>query len=383
MSIKVELLSKDYETSLREHLRSRSDLGLGRARKLGVRALRLGLATLELAKIHEEASFALLASRDSGGVKSGLIRRGVIFFTEAITPIEETHRGALEANQHMKAMLATLTQRTRELTSSRSQLNGEVRRCKTAERSLRISEAATKRHLVKSQAMQGELRLLSRRLLSVQEDERKRISRELHDVVAQTLTGINIQLIALAKQSTADVKSLKRKIASTRRLVEDSVEIVHRFARDLRPTVLDDLGLVPAIRSYLKLVTQQSGLKVEFAPLMAVDELSGDHRTALYRVMQEAVTNVVRHAGASNVRVSLKMQGGLVCLEISDDGRGFSLGAQGLEKNRRRLGLLGMRERIEMVGGRFEIKSRRGKGSTVRVTIPLGDARRTIAGEKV
>ena len=369
MKLKQAAFAKQYQSILRKYLQSRSDPGLGVARRLGVRALALGLATLDLAKIHETALFALLIPQNSDEVRNGLVRRGVTFFTEAITPIEETHRGALEANLHLKEMLATLTKRTRELVSSRKELEREIRKCKIAENSLRDSEKSTRELLKKSQDMQQEMRLLSRRLLSVQEEERKRISRELHDVVAQTLTGINVQLSSLTMQSTADAESLETKIASTQRLVEESVETVHRFARDLRPTVLDDLGLVPAIRSYLKLFTQQSGIAVEFGASMSVDELSGDQRTALYRVMQEAVTNISRHAEASQGRVSLKKLGASVCLEIRDDGLGFPEIEQGVEIAKR-LGLVGMRERIEMVGGRFSVKSQPGKGTNVRVTIP-------------
>lgn len=370
MKLKQAAFAKQYQSILRKYLQSRSDPGLGVARRLGVRALALGLATLDLAKIHETALFALLIPQNSDEVRNGLVLRGVTFFTEAITPIEETHRGALEANLHLKEMLATLTKRTRELVSSRKELEREIRKCKIAENSLRNSEKSTRELLKKSQDMQQEMRLLSRRLLSVQEEERKRISRELHDVVAQTLTGINVQLSSLTMQSTADAESLETKIASTQRLVEESVETVHRFARDLRPTVLDDLGLVPAIRSYLKLFTQQSGIAVEFGASMSVDELSGDQRTALYRVMQEAVTNISRHAEASQGRVSLKKLGASVCLEIRDDGLGFSEIERGVEVIAKRLGLVGMRERIEMVGGRFSVKSQPGKGTNVRVTIP-------------
>ena len=369
MKLKQAAFEKQYQSILGKYLQSRSDPGLGVARKLGVRALALGLATLDLAKIHETALFALLITRDSDHVRNGLIRRGVTFFTEAITPIEEAHRGALEANLHLKAMLATLTERTRELALSRKELEREIRKCRIAENSLRISEKSTRQLLMKSQDMQEEMRLLSRRLFSVQEEERKRISRELHDVVAQTLTGINVQLSSLTMQSTEDAESLQTKITSTQRLVENSVAIVHRFARDLRPTVLDDLGLVPAIRSYLKLFTQQSGIAVEFVASMPNDELSADHRTALYRVMQEAVTNISRHAEASQGRVSLKKLGASVCLEIRDDGLGFPEIEQGVEIAKR-LGLVGMRERIEMVGGRFSVKSQPGKGTNVRVTIP-------------
>jgi signal transduction histidine kinase len=223
--------------------------------------------------------------------------------------------------------------------------------------------------------MQEELRLLSRRLLSAQEEERKNISRELHDVIAQTLTGINMRLAALKSKTTSSTRDLHKKIEITQRLVEKSVDIVHRFARDLRPAVLDDLGLIPAMRSYLKHFTEQTGIRTAFSAFAEVEKLDNPSRTVLYRIAQEALTNVARHARATHVKVSIRLDQDKVCMDIHDDGRGFQVEGVSAIKHSKRLGLLGMRERAEMIGGTFCVDSAPGKTTTVRIEIPKDKTR--------
>src|SRR5207245_3466154 len=146
----------------------------------------------------------------------------------------------------------TLPRRSAKLATSNQQLKQETAQRKSAEYSRRKSEQHYGLLLEQSRHMQDHLRLLSRQLLSAQEEERKKISRELHDVIAQSLTTINVRLAALKKEAALNTHGLERSIARTQRLVEESVKIVHRFARELRPTVLDDLGLIPALHTYMK-----------------------------------------------------------------------------------------------------------------------------------
>ena len=371
MKTKFPEFSRNYLSAFGEYLKQGNGSTLHPARDLGLQAIKLGLATLDLARIHEESLIPLLSPHGSARARDRIIRRGVVFFTEAITPLEETHRGAREANVHMERMVATLTQRTEQLADSNENLKSEIVQRKAMEDSLRISELNASKLLEESRLMQEELRHLSRRLLFVQEDERKRISRELHDVVAQNLSGINVQLAALKKQSADDVKNIYNKIALTQRLVEKSVQIVHRFAVDLRPTLLDDLGLIPALRSYLKGFIEQSGIRVVFNASLGVEKLDITRRTVLYRVVQEELANVAKHAKARQVKVGLRHQNDGVCLEIKDDGKGFSAKEEALSKTEKRLGLLGMRERAEMVGGVFAIESEPGKGTVIRVEMPI------------
>ena len=194
-------------------------------------------------------------------------------------------------------------QRSADLAASNRQLQREIVQRKSVEESLRKSEQHYSQLLEQSRHMQEQLRLLSRQLLSAQEEERKKISRELHDDIAQTLTGINVRLAALKNEATLNTKGLERNIARTQRLVEQSVDIVHRFARELRPTVLDDLGLIPALHTFMKHFPGRTGVRVSLTAFAEVEQLNGDKRTVLFRVAQEALTNVARHAQASRVEV--------------------------------------------------------------------------------
>jgi signal transduction histidine kinase len=368
--VKLSAFSQSYLASLGKHLMEGSASGLEAARGLGLRAVRLGLETLDLARIHEDALITLMLPHYSARTSNGMVRCAGAFFAEAITSIEETHRGAREANANLKVMIGKLSQRTGELASSNAELKLEIVQRKGVEDALRKSELTSSQLLERSRQMQEELRQLSRRLLSAQEEERKRISRELHDVIAQTLTGINVRLATLKSQSATNAKDLHRKIASTQRLVEKSVDIVHRFARDLRPAVLDDLGLIPALHSYMKAFIEQTGIRVGFTAFAGVEKLDSARRTVLYRVAQEALTNIARHAKASHAKVSIHNHSGTVCMVITDDGKGFQVEGAVFAKNRRCLGLLGMRERVEMVGGAFYMESAPGRQTTIRVEIP-------------
>jgi two-component system, NarL family, sensor kinase len=221
------------------------------------------------------------------------------------------------------------------------------------------------------------LRNLTHRLMQAQEEEQKRISRELHDVIAQTLTGINIRLATLNKQAALNTKGFDRNIARTQRLVEKSVGIVQQFARELRPTVLDDLGLIPALHSFAKLFSKRTRVHVHLKIFAGVEQLDIAKRTVLFRVVQEALNNVARHAKASRVEVSIQKLGDSgICMKIQDNGISFSVEDVSNAKGRKRLGLLGMRERLEMVGGNFSVKSASGKGTTIIAQIPPGKAAR-------
>jgi signal transduction histidine kinase len=199
--------------------------------------------------------------------------------------------------------------------------------------------------------------------LQAQEEERKQISRELHDEIAQTLVGINVHLAALTREAAGKPATLQHQIARTQQLVEKSVDSVHRFARELRPTMLDDLGLIPALHAYLKEFTKRTGIHVHFKTLASgkIKQLNNATRTVFYRVAQEALTNVARHAQASLVEVSLEKLPGALCLNIKDNGKSFQVKRVLHPKRNTRLGLIGMRERLEMVGGTCKIVSTPGR----------------------
>jgi len=257
------------------------------------------------------------------------------------------------------------------LTASNQKLEQEIVRRRTVEESLRQSEQHQRRLLTQSRLMQEKLRHLSRQVLRVQEEERKRISRELHDVIAQTLTGINLRLASLKQGVGLSNQGFDRHLARTQRMVAKSVDIVHQFARELRPAVLDDLGLIPALYAFMKSFTTQTGIRTQLTAFAGVERLDTARRTVLFRVAQEALTNVARHAHTDHVAVSIKKLPESICLKITDAGKSFDVD-HALQANRgKRLGLLGMRERLEMVGGRLEVVSAPGKGTTITGEIPL------------
>ena len=252
-----------------------------------------------------------------------------------------------------------------------SQFKSESAKRRAAETALKKSE---KHHILlldQSRQMQEHLRHLTRKILTAQEDERREISRELHDEIAQTLTGINVQLANLKREAVVNAKGLKGKISGTQRLVRKSVGIVHRFARRLRPALLDDLGLIAALNSFINGMQERADLPIKLTTFPELSELDVTKRTVLYRVAQEALTNVVRHAEAKFVHVIFKNRRKTVLMEIRDNGKSFNVQYVLLAKGKKHLGVIGMRERVEMVGGTFKIESNPGQGTLVSAEIPF------------
>ena len=364
-------LARRYAAALRRYLKQGSAASLQPAVRLGRQAVAAGLETLDLALLHEQALLTQVLPVDAPAARARVVKQAGIFFAEAITPLEEGHRVAREANVHLGRMNQALNRRTLDLAASNRQLQKEVNQRKVVEGTLRQSEQHSIQLLEESRLLQEQLRHLSRRILLVQEEERKRISRELHDVVAQLLTGINVRLATLKKEASASTKGLGEKISRTQRLVEKSVDIVHRFARELRPAVLDDLGLIPALHSFLKSFTEETGVRVSLTAFAGLERLSNAKRTVLYRVAQEALTKVARHAQANRVEVVIQKLPDAVRMRIKDDGKSFDVAPLFQARKSQRLGLLGMRERVEMVGGTFAVESAPGEGTTVMTQIPF------------
>jgi signal transduction histidine kinase len=372
MKRKLLNLSQRYRVTLQTHLEQSRQAGLESARGLGDQALAAGLQTLDLAKLHEQILVTEVLPGCPAGKRSALIKQAGIFFAVAITPIEKTQRSAREAAVQLKKFIETLSQRTVELAASNLELSLEITQRKAAEEALKKSEHHYSELLRQSDRLQEQLRLLSRQVLSAQEDERRRISRELHDVIAQTLTGINIRLATLKKEALVNTKGLDRNIARTQRLVEKSGNIVHQFARELRPAVLDDLGLIPALHSFVKLFSKRTSIHVHLKVYAGVEQLNSNQRTILYRVAQEALTNVSRHAQAGRVEVDIQKLPDCICMKINDNGKSFEVERVLNARGRKRLGLLGMRERLQMVGGHFDVESVPGKGTSITAKIPSG-----------
>ena len=362
-------LSRLYHAALLLHLKQGSATSVEPAQAIGHYAVDHGLETLDIARIHEIAVASLILPNYTSETSGVLMGRAAAFFAEVLVPIEKTHRGASEANIHLNQIVKALGQRTLELADSVKELKLEILQRRAAEDALKASELTTSKLLVKSLEMQEELRRLSRQLLSIQEEERRRISRELHDVIAQTLVGINIHISALALETSEELGSLQERINNTHSMVEKSLEIVHQFAHELRPTMLDDLGLIPALKTSLRIFMEETGIRCSLKVFAGIEKVPEVIRTTFYRIAQEALVNVAKHSKASAVEILIENLDGSISMGITDNGQGFDTDKKQPSNKKGRLGLVGMRERAEMIGGDFSISSAPGAPTTVRIVV--------------
>jgi len=221
--------------------------------------------------------------------------------------------------------------------------------------------------------LRGEL--LSK-LIHAHEDERFRIARELHDEVSQSLTGLMMNLTALEEEGVIDLVRLQTALRTIRGVAEEALEEVRKIVYDLRPTLLDDLGLIPAVRHYAKTLLEAQGMEVRFqAAGFGQQRLPSAVETTVFRVAQEAITNVARHSHARTVGITLMVADGTVRLQVEDDGVGFNAGVFLHAPDRRRLGIAGMQERVELLGGTLEITSAPEMGTRVVMVVPVSMTR--------
>jgi signal transduction histidine kinase len=228
---------------------------------------------------------------------------------------------------------------------------------------MRLAETFANRAAIAIDLSQRVERDALRRAVAAQEAERRHLARELHDETGQALTSILLGLSALEDSERDDAG--RAAVANVRELVVRTLQGVRQLAVDLRPKILDDFGLVPALERLGETLAESSGIEIEFvSPVDA--RLPEETETALYRIVQEALTNVVKHADAQHVSILLTRQGGTVTVVVEDDGRGFDPAATREEG----FGLEGMRERVALLGGTIRIESRKGAGATLKVEVP-------------
>jgi len=218
-----------------------------------------------------------------------------------------------------------------------------------------------------------DLRQLSARLLQSQDEERRRIARDLHDSASQKLLAISLSLAQLGKSADVRGKRGKQVLADTRKMVKDLSKEIRSLSYLLHPPLLDELGLASAVEEYVKGFSQRSGLNLEFEMPADIGRLSSESETALFRIVQEALGNIQKHSGSSKGRIRLTKENGEIVLEITDSGRGAR--AEDLQDREVRasalgVGILGMRERMRQLGGRLDI-SLGSRGTTVRAMVPL------------
>lgn len=230
MKRKLSAMSQQYAAALKKHLKRGRRANLQPALKLGRQAVALRLETLELARIHEQA----LTTLEFSNSENGLSKRAEIFFNEAITPIVETHRAARQSKIDLNRLNEALNRRTLELAATNRQLQRGIVQRKGVEAALKKSGLHYNKLLRDSLQLQEGLRQLTHEVLVAQEEERRKISRELQDEIAQTLLGINVRLLSLKQEARGNTKGLKNEIASTQRLVAKSARSVRRVAREFR-----------------------------------------------------------------------------------------------------------------------------------------------------
>jgi len=217
-----------------------------------------------------------------------------------------------------------------------------------------------------------QLRALSERVINAQEEERKRIALSLHDDTGQALSMLIINLERLENRLPSSETEIKKKLASSRHLAVHALGELRKIVRDLRPSMLDTLGLVPAIRSYARSNLEEAGIRVQIEAPETAEPLPHPLTLALFRIAQEALNNNVRHSQAKSVSITLSQAKDSLCLIIQDDGQGFDvdkIGAQALFKQQ--WGLVGMRERADLISGQVQIESKPGRGTRIIARVPL------------
>ena len=216
-----------------------------------------------------------------------------------------------------------------------------------------------------------ELVQMSSRLLTVQENERKRLARELHDSIGQILTALRMEISYVERLGVTDDAGMYDRLARARALAEEAMGTVRNVSLLLRPTLLDDLGLEPALRWQTEDFTRRTHIRCEFHCSQLEGDLAEPYKVCVYRVLQESLHNIQKHALASNVEICVEQDGDRLLLVVEDNGCGFPIDDAGLPVQNTGLGLLGMRERAAMLGGRVRIDSALGRGTVVMMSLTL------------
>jgi signal transduction histidine kinase len=228
-------------------------------------------------------------------------------------------------------------------------------------------EREADRHFAAVEQAKQELQQLSARLLEIEEEGRRKLSRELHDEIGQTLALLQIEISHAQALLPGTPAELRDRLARSRELAERTVQSIRNISGVLRPALLDDLGLVPALQFQLEDFLRRSNIACEFTEDGVEDRLPDAVKTCVYRVVQEALHNCEKHSGASKVRVTVRQLDEYLLAEVEDDGHGFSSNAQ----RSTGLGLLGMRERSANAGGTLVVDSAPGQGTRIALRIPL------------
>jgi len=285
---------------------------------------------------------------------------------EHLGRIIERKESERELSSYRGRLEDLVDERTQELQEINMRLQREISEREREQRELKIRT--------------GQLRALSMRMESMVEDERKRMAREVHDRLGQELTGLKMDLLFLERKMAGEEEYAAR-IREISESTDSIIQTVQEISMELRPSILDDLGLAAALEWQLDSFGKAANIITRFSSSVEDDHIDPDLGTALFRIFQEALINVARHAAAGEVEVKLSQEGGELILVVSDDGRGIK---ESEKRSVSSLGLLGMRERAHTFGGRVDISGREKGGTTVKVSVPLAEVGESrIGGEEL
>src|SRR6202795_2482146 len=304
---KLENFEEEYRSALREYAAGGGEVALGQAYELGRRALEEQLSVVELASLHHHALIDLVRATEDKQQKEGLLRISAEFLAETLSPYEMAHRGVQDAIVALRQLNETL------------------------------------------------------------EEEIKRIAYAVHDEAGQLLVAVHL---ALADVSRGLPKAQQDQIGRVEQLLDQVEKQLRRYSHELRPAVLDDLGWIPAVRFLAEGVTKRAHLPIRIKT-MVTGRLPGAVEIALYRIVQEALTNATKHANASLVSIQVRRLGRVLSCSIQDDGTGFDVRAVQSDRKRSGLGLIGMQERLNAIGGSLSIDSAPGRGTKLLIQVPM------------
>jgi signal transduction histidine kinase len=300
---------EEYHSSLCRYAAGGGEPALGRAYELGRRALSQQKSLVEMASLHHQAVMVLVRGAESEKSREKLLRSSAEFLAECLSPYEMAHRGFQDAVKALRQLNETL------------------------------------------------------------EEEIKRIAYAVHDEAGQLLVAVHLALAEVATELPAPQQA---QFARINELLNQVEKHLRRYSHELRPTILDDLGWVPAIRFLAEGISKRAGLPIHIEASVS-GRLPGTIETTLYRIIQEALTNAVKHAKASNVWVRAWGENALLCCSIRDDGGGFDSSQAHATSNRKGLGLIAMQERLTAIGGTLRIESHPGHGTELSIRLPLED----------
>jgi signal transduction histidine kinase len=301
------IFEEEYRSAFGQYTQRGGESALGRAYELGRRAINEKKSLMEIASLHHQVLRGRLAGADGGSRHQKLLAAAAEFLAETLSPYEMAHRGVQDAIAALRQLNETL------------------------------------------------------------EEEIKRIAYAVHDEAGQLLVAVHLALADVARELP---KPQKEQVGRIEELLNQVEKQLRRYSHELRPTVLDDLGWIPAIRFLAEGVTKRANLRIQIKTTVA-GRLPSPIEIALYRIVQEALTNAVRHSKASRVWIRVGRKNRIFCCSIEDDGVGFDVRAAQSAGKRRGLGLIGMQERLNAIGGTLSIESTRGRGTRLLIQLPV------------